>query len=45
MNGSIESITRDISALGDLIQTVKREMGAEELTFLQVITFCVPNKK
>ncbi|KAG1947516.1 zinc-binding protein A33-like [Pimephales promelas] len=35
MNGSIESITRDISALGDLIQTVKREMGAEELTFLQ----------
>ncbi|XDV40306.1 hypothetical protein PO909_009414 [Leuciscus waleckii] len=35
MNERIESITRDISALAELIQSVKREMGAEELTFLQ----------
>lgn len=49
MNERIESITRDISALAELIQSVTREMGAEDLTFLQVrfywrglITFCVP---
>lgn len=39
MNERIESITRDISALAELIQSVKREMGAEELTFLQVRFF------
>lgn len=45
MNERIESITRDISALAELIQTVKREMGAEDLTFLQVRCFfeCVPD--
>lgn len=32
----IESISHDISNLGELIQSVKREMGAEDLTFLQV---------
>ncbi|XP_056618486.1 tripartite motif containing 35-28 [Triplophysa dalaica] len=31
----IESISHDISNLGELIQSVKREMGAEDLTFLQ----------
>ncbi|XP_052000252.1 zinc-binding protein A33-like [Xyrauchen texanus] len=31
----IESITRDILALAELIQSVKREMGAEDLIFLQ----------
>lgn len=36
MNERIEIITRDISALAELIQSVKREMGAEDLTFLQV---------
>lgn len=42
MNERIEIITRDISALAELIQSVKREMGAEDLTFLQVrLFFCM----
>lgn len=45
VNERIEIITRDISALAELIQSVKREMGAEDLTFLQVRCFlgCVPD--
>lgn len=39
MNERIENISRDISALAELIQSVKREMGAEDLTFLQVRLF------
>lgn len=36
VTAKIEAITRDISALAELIQSVKREMGAEDLTFLLV---------
>lgn len=36
MNEKIENISRDITALAKLIQSVKREMGDEDLTFLQV---------
>uniref|UniRef100_A0A8C2JDF9 Tripartite motif containing 35-28 n=1 Tax=Cyprinus carpio TaxID=7962 RepID=A0A8C2JDF9_CYPCA len=35
MNEKIENISRDITALAKLIQSVKREMGDEDLTFLQ----------
>lgn len=36
MEERISSLTSDIAALTKLVQTVKREMGAEDLTFLQV---------
>ncbi len=36
VNDKIDTISRDITALAELIQAVKREMGAEDLTFLQV---------
>ena len=32
----INRLTRDIATLSELIKTVKREMGAEDLPFLQV---------
>ncbi|XP_071004303.1 zinc-binding protein A33-like isoform X1 [Oncorhynchus clarkii lewisi] len=35
MEERISSLTSDIAALTKLVQTVKREMGAEDLTFLQ----------
>uniref|UniRef100_A0A8D0CCE9 Zinc-binding protein A33-like n=1 Tax=Scleropages formosus TaxID=113540 RepID=A0A8D0CCE9_SCLFO len=35
MKDRIANVTRDIATLSELIQSVKREMGADDLTFLQ----------
>lgn len=36
MKERIASVDRDIAALADLVQSVKRGMGADDLSFLQV---------